>query len=101
MGGAANKLDKLIFTENHIYHDFTGGELYDPTSSYGLMHDPEGLLGVTTSILLTIIGLQVGKILLLYSSTKHRLIRWSAWFLGLSTYTFDHHFNQMSNQKTL
>lgn len=84
VGGAANKLDRILFTENHLYRHFTARELYDPDNQYGLAHDPEGFLGFTNSVLLTIIGLQIGKTLLIYSSTKHRLIRWGCWFLALS-----------------
>jgi len=87
VGGAANKLDKLIFTEKHLYGWFTGNDLYDPEKHYHLKHDPEGFLGCTTSIVLTIIGLQVGKIILTYSSSKQRLIRWSIWALALGVLT--------------
>lgn len=87
VGGSANRIDKWLFTEKHIYRYFTASELYDPEINgkkiYGLMHDPEGLLGCTTSIILTIIGLQVGKIILTYSSSKQRLIRWAIWALTL------------------
>lgn len=79
VGGAANKLDRLIFTRKHLYGAFTGRELYDPQEKMDLAHDPEGLLGVTTSIVLTFFGLQVGKVLLTYSSTKQRLVRWYLW----------------------
>ena len=89
VGGAANKLDIVIFTEKHIYNDFTAGDLYDPKHQFKLKHDPEGLLGVTTSIFLTIIGLQIGKIILTYSSSKQRLIRWSIWTVVLSMNSSD------------
>lgn len=91
VGGAANRIDKWLFTENHIYRHFTASELYDPEHNrkkvFNLMHDPEGLLGCTNSIVLTIIGLQVGKIILTYSSTKQRLIRWAVWSLTLGVLT--------------
>lgn len=77
-GGAANKLDKLVLGEKHLYQWFTASKLYDPNGMYGLTHDPEGILGLTTSILLTLLGLQVGKTLLAYSSVQQRLQRWSA-----------------------
>lgn len=91
VGGAANKLDKLIFTEKHLYGAFTASELYDPEVNdkkvYHLMHDPEGLLGCTMSIVLTIIGLQVGKIIVTFTSAKQRLIRWIIWSVALGELT--------------
>ena len=84
-GGAANKLDRLIFTEDHILQDLLAGkELYDPyvnstTRMYGIKHDCEGLLGYTTSILLTVLGLQAGKIMLTFSGVKDRVGRLLVW----------------------
>lgn len=91
VGGAANKIDKAIFGENHIYQYFTAANLYDPIiddrRQFNLKHDPEGLLGVTNSIILAIIGLQMGKIILTYSSAKQRFIRWAIWALSLGVLT--------------
>ena len=90
VGGAANKIDKAIFGENHIYQYFTAANLYDPIiddrRQFNLKHDPEGLLGVTNSIILAIIGLQMGKIILTYSSAKQRFIRWAIWALLLGLF---------------
>jgi len=58
-GGAASWLDRTVLGENHLYHDLTVKKIFH-TNVY---HDPEGILGYTTSILLTLIGLQCGKIL--------------------------------------
>ncbi|UXI23125.1 Sars1 allergen [Sarcoptes scabiei] len=63
IGGAAHKIDEIIFTKNHCYRNNFGGVLYDQ-GLFNLWHDPEGLLGTTTSIILTVIGLQVGHTIL-------------------------------------
>lgn len=78
-GGAARALDILVFGPNHIYKHNSVKEIYHNT----LDHDPEGLLGIFTSIVLTYFGLQAGKILTIYKSQKHVLIHWLIWFLFL------------------
>lgn len=59
-GGTAAWLDRLLLGTNHMYNDHEVKETFKTQVS----HDPEGLLGYTTSILLTLIGLQCGKILI-------------------------------------
>lgn len=59
-GGAAAWLDHLILGQNHLYNDHEVKEIFKTQVS----HDPEGILGYTTSILLTLIGFQCGKILI-------------------------------------
>lgn len=63
VGGAAHKIDELIFTKNHCYRKFFGAILYDQ-GLFNLWHDPEGLLGLTTSIILTVVGLKAGFIVI-------------------------------------
>lgn len=58
-GGAAAWIDRLILGENHIYHDRELKEIFKTQIS----HDPEGILGYTTSIVMTLVGLQCGRIL--------------------------------------
>ena len=48
-GGAANYIDRLILGEKHLYQWSTSKTIFKHT----LNHDPEGILGLTTSILLT------------------------------------------------
>ncbi|XP_027204616.2 heparan-alpha-glucosaminide N-acetyltransferase isoform X2 [Dermatophagoides pteronyssinus] len=64
IGGAAHRLDQLLFTANHCYRDNFAGPIYNQGYFPNLWHDPEGLLGSTNSIVLTIIGLQVGHTVL-------------------------------------
>ncbi|RWS19518.1 heparan-alpha-glucosaminide N-acetyltransferase-like protein, partial [Leptotrombidium deliense] len=44
-----------------------------------LSHDPEGLLGTLASILVVFFGLQVGKIFVIFTSHRQRLLRWIVW----------------------
>lgn len=59
-GGAAAWLDRLVLGTNHLYHDREVKQVFQTQ----VTHDPEGILGCTTSILLTLAGLQCGKILI-------------------------------------
>ncbi|OTF71614.1 heparan-alpha-glucosaminide N-acetyltransferase-like protein, partial [Euroglyphus maynei] len=63
IGGSAHRIDELLFTANHCYRGNFAGIIYDQ-GYFNLWHDPEGLLGTTNSIVLTIIGLQVGHTVL-------------------------------------
>lgn len=58
-GGAAAWLDQTLLGSKHLYHDHEVMEVFKARQT----HDPEGLLGNTTSILLTLVGLQCGKTL--------------------------------------
>ncbi|XP_046863159.1 heparan-alpha-glucosaminide N-acetyltransferase-like isoform X2 [Xenia sp. Carnegie-2017] len=64
-GGMAGYIDRSFFGKSHIYQHPTSMKLYLNTIPY----DPEGALGSLTSIFLTFLGLQAGKILLNY--TEH------------------------------
>ena len=54
-GGAAAYIDKWILGETHIYQHPTVKLIYKTQ----LPHDPEGILGSITTILITFLGLQV------------------------------------------
>uniref|UniRef100_A0A914E6G0 Uncharacterized protein n=1 Tax=Acrobeloides nanus TaxID=290746 RepID=A0A914E6G0_9BILA len=84
-GGAAHYVDLKVFTNNHIYQYTTSSGLYNPDGIYHvkISHDPEGLLGCCTSIVLTFLGLQVGKILIAYQQPVQRMTRWVLWGLVL------------------
>lgn len=75
-GGAARKIDELLFTPQHSYKGFFGAVLYDPGRRLKLWHDPEGLLGTTTSVVLTLIGFQVGHILVYNHEPWARFRKW-------------------------
>lgn len=71
-GGAANNLDHYVFGKERIYRKTTSIPVYHHTKP----HDPEGLLGYTTSILLTQIGLLCGRVLLKLQAHHKRIIIW-------------------------
>ncbi|XP_074648946.1 heparan-alpha-glucosaminide N-acetyltransferase-like isoform X2 [Tubulanus polymorphus] len=76
-GGAAGYIDRIVFSVNHIYQHPTSMRIYEGDTPY----DPEGLLGVLTSIFLCFLGLQAGKIIMCFQSDRHRLVRWIIWGL--------------------
>lgn len=69
-GGAAAWIDRLLLGPNHMYNDHEVKQVFGTEVS----HDPEGILGYTTSILLTLIGLQCGKILIRARATHKQKI---------------------------
>lgn len=79
-GGSAAWLDRLLLGENHLYNDHEVKQIFKTK----VTHDPEGLLGYTTSIVLTLIGLQCGKILSGKSTQKQKLLTLSKWILTLA-----------------
>uniref|UniRef100_A0A914E4U6 Heparan-alpha-glucosaminide N-acetyltransferase n=1 Tax=Acrobeloides nanus TaxID=290746 RepID=A0A914E4U6_9BILA len=95
-GGAAHYIDVKVFTNNHIYQHTTSSELYNPDGIYHVVisHDPEGLLGCCTSIILTFLGLQVGKILVAYQQPVQRMARWMVWGLVLGGIAATLHFTK-------
>ncbi|KAI1296680.1 Heparan-alpha-glucosaminide N-acetyltransferase [Halotydeus destructor] len=70
-GGAAGYLDRKLLGK-HLYQRTTCLEVYK-TEVY---HDPEGLLGCTTSILLTYLGLIVGRTIVKHRNPYRRASRW-------------------------
>jgi heparan-alpha-glucosaminide N-acetyltransferase len=89
-GGAARAIDVMVFGKNHMYTECTAAKLYQTT----LNHDPEGVLGTFTAILITFYGLQVSKILLNFSTTTDRICRLGLWsaatgFIGFTSYITD------------
>lgn len=76
-GGAAGFLDRKILGTSHLYQWPTSKQVF----SHTLPHDPEGLLGFTTSILLTEFGLICGRILIKIRTHNRRLI---CWFIAAS-----------------
>ncbi|KJE91841.1 hgsnat protein [Capsaspora owczarzaki ATCC 30864] len=76
-GGAAGYIDSQVFGR-HIYQAPTA-QAYYLTGAY----DPEGLLGCLTSVVITFLGYQAGRILVTFSTHSARLRRWAAWGVGL------------------
>jgi heparan-alpha-glucosaminide N-acetyltransferase len=74
-GGSAAWIDRLLLSADHMYNDHEVKEIFKTQVS----HDPEGILGYSTSILLTLIGLQCGKILISHGTHKQKIVSISLW----------------------
>lgn len=74
VGGAAGYLDRLVFGLNHIHNRPTATRVYGSGP-----FDPEGILGVLTSVLHVWLGVQAGMIMLTYKSVKSRVLRLMTW----------------------
>ncbi|XP_048247315.1 heparan-alpha-glucosaminide N-acetyltransferase-like [Haliotis rufescens] len=74
-GGAARHIDYVLLGNNHIYQFPTPQELYETQVPY----DPEGILGVLTSVFLCFLGVQAGRIIITYQSHTGRIVRWLIW----------------------
>ncbi|XP_053920700.1 heparan-alpha-glucosaminide N-acetyltransferase isoform X2 [Cuculus canorus] len=68
-GGAAGYIDRLLLGEKHMYQHPSSSVIYQTTMPY----DPEGILGTINTIFMAFLGLQAGKIILLYKD-QHKQI---------------------------
>ena len=82
IGGAAGYIDRVIFTERHIYKYPTANNYY-AVGDKGKPYDPEGALGVLTSFLQTWLGVQTGVTMLVYPKATSRIKRWLSWAVVL------------------
>ncbi|NWS69644.1 HGNAT acetyltransferase, partial [Crotophaga sulcirostris] len=75
-GGAAGYIDRLVLGEKHIYQHPSSSVVYQTTMPY----DPEGILGTINSIFMAFMGLQAGKIILLYKDQHKQIMsRFLVW----------------------
>lgn len=81
VGGVASYIDHKIFSNSHIYQRGTFRQVYH---SQGF-HDPEGLLGTLTSCVLCSLGLEAGKIFLMYRPPPQRVKRFLIWAVILGS----------------
>jgi len=75
-GGAAMWVDVSVFGLHHIYQHPTSTQIY-----HGTAHDPEGLLGVLTSMFLCWLGVAAGRVILVHKEWSSRVTRWLTWAL--------------------
>merc|ERR1712106_244607 len=75
-GGAAMWVDVNVFGSEHIYQHPSSTPIY-----HGGAHDPEGLLGTLTSIVLCWLGVAAGRVLLVHQEWQGRVKRWVVWGL--------------------
>ncbi|XP_041068164.1 heparan-alpha-glucosaminide N-acetyltransferase isoform X3 [Carcharodon carcharias] len=79
-GGAAGYIDRWLFGEKHIYQHPSCKILYHTTMPF----DPENLLGLINSIVMAFLGLQAGKILIIYKGqNKQIVLRFFIWSILL------------------
>jgi len=76
-GGAAGYIDKTVLGDALTYKTPTSMEIYDSTVPF----DPEGILGTLNSCFLCFLGLQAGKILIIFPNAKDRIKRFLIWAL--------------------
>jgi len=69
--GSAGLIDRTILGYNHVYQEPTCKSVY----LNQLPHDPEGLLGCLTSIILCYLGVSCGHIIIHYQEAKKRIVR--------------------------
>ncbi|NWH72255.1 HGNAT acetyltransferase, partial [Piaya cayana] len=69
-GGAAGYIDRLLLGEKHIYQHPSSSVIYQTTMPY----DPEGILGTINTIFMAFLGLQAGKIILLYKDQQKQIM---------------------------
>ncbi len=81
-GGSAAYIDNLLFGRDHLYSRGSIKTIYKTDINF----DPEGFLGTLNAVVLTYIGSISGRITLIYSNKRHRVLVWilmSIGFLGL------------------
>ncbi|XP_072440058.1 heparan-alpha-glucosaminide N-acetyltransferase isoform X2 [Chiloscyllium punctatum] len=75
-GGAAGYVDRWLLGEKHIYQHPSCKILYHTTVPF----DPENLLGLINSIVMAFLGLQAGKIFIIYKGqNKQIMLRFFTW----------------------
>ncbi|XP_012934587.1 heparan-alpha-glucosaminide N-acetyltransferase [Aplysia californica] len=78
-GGATQYVDAVILGEEHMYRWPTPMVIYQTTIPF----DPEGILGTLNCVFLCFLGIQFGRIVLLYQEHKQRIIRFIVWAVVL------------------
>ncbi|XP_060807203.1 heparan-alpha-glucosaminide N-acetyltransferase [Amyelois transitella] len=74
-GGIASYIDRLVLGESHLYQRGTFHKLYRSS----VPHDPEGLLGVLSGVLVLQAGAHATRIMLAYNHARARIMRWVFW----------------------
>ncbi|CAF2506841.1 unnamed protein product [Rotaria sp. Silwood2] len=79
-GGITGYIDRVIFTDKHLYKFPTCQTVYGCKEPF----DPENLFGAIPTMFLAYLGIQAGRILVIYQTHTERLIRLFTWSI-LST----------------
>lgn len=75
--GIAGYIDRLILGEAHLYKRGTFQKMYHTT----VPHDPEGILGILSGVLVVQAGAHATRIMLAYNHARARIMRWVFWSL--------------------
>ncbi|XP_075985188.1 heparan-alpha-glucosaminide N-acetyltransferase-like [Anticarsia gemmatalis] len=75
--GIAGYIDRMILGESHLYKGGTFKDIYETTQR----HDPEGLLGILSGVLVVQAGAHATRIMLAYNHARARIMRWVFWSL--------------------
>ncbi|ENN79718.1 hypothetical protein HUJ04_003877 [Dendroctonus ponderosae] len=73
-GGAAGYIDRQVFG-HHLLKISDCSRIYENK----VWFDPEGILGILTSVLTVYLGVQAGRTLNTYQNVKAKTIRWVVW----------------------
>lgn len=76
-GGAAGYIDTKIIGNAHLYNRPTPKKIYQTNQPF----DPEGILGIFNSVVLTYLGVQAGRVLVFHKNETVRIVLWSIWSL--------------------
>ncbi|CAH0717685.1 unnamed protein product, partial [Brenthis ino] len=74
-GGIAGYIDRLILGESHLYSRGTYQKMYQTV----VPHDPEGILGILSGVLVVQAGAHATRIMLAYNHARARIMRWVFW----------------------
>ncbi|CAG5122863.1 unnamed protein product [Candidula unifasciata] len=78
-GGATGYIDAVVLGYQHLYGHPTSEVVYQTVQPF----DPEGLLATLNSVFLCFLGIQCGRIILIYQGHKQRLLRFLIWAVAL------------------
>lgn len=73
--GISGYIDRLILGESHLYTRGTFRKIYHTV----LPHDPEGILGILSGVLVVQAGAHATRIMLVYNHARARIMRWIFW----------------------
>uniref|UniRef100_A0A146LU87 Heparan-alpha-glucosaminide N-acetyltransferase n=2 Tax=Lygus hesperus TaxID=30085 RepID=A0A146LU87_LYGHE len=83
-GGITGLIDRAVFGSKHIYQHPTSYHVYHTAVPF----DPEGLFGTLTTAFNVFLGVCAGRIMMVYSSSLQRNVRWLAFSVLCAGVTF-------------
>ncbi|XP_038218278.1 heparan-alpha-glucosaminide N-acetyltransferase-like [Zerene cesonia] len=73
--GIAGYIDRMILGVSHLHQRGSFHKLYHTT----VPHDPEGLLGILSGVLVVQAGAHATRVMLVYNHARARIMRWIFW----------------------